>query len=222
MDILDQPLGRLARRKPGATAVFFAHRLDFCNGGRQTLREACAGRVPDAEAIAAELESLGEQPEMAHWDRAPNDALIKHILTRYHECHRQQLPELADRAARVESVHREHPRCPAGLADHLEQMLDELEHHMQKEERVLFPMILAGGTHMARTPASMMRHEHIDHGRALERIDELTDHLTPPPQACDTWRQLYQGLAVLERDLAEHIHLENNLLFERIDAQGGL
>lgn len=222
MNILDQPLAQLARQMPGATAVFFAHCLDFCNGGRQTLREASARGALDAEAIAAELEALGEQPETAHWDEAPNDLLIEHILTRYHECHREQLPELVQRAARVESVHRDHPQCPAGLAAHLEQMLAELESHMQKEEQILFPMILQGRTNMARAPASMMRHEHVDHGRAIERIDELTHNLTPPREACETWRKLYRGLAVLERDLAEHIHLENNLLFERIDAQGGL
>lgn len=222
MNTLDQPLGQLARQIPGATAVFFTHRLDFCNQGRQTLREASARMSLDAGAIAAELESLGERPEMENWDRAPSGALIEHILTRYHQCYREQLPGLVHLAARVESVHRDHPECPTGLADHLEQMLAELENHMQKEEQVLFPMILRGMTGMAQAPAAMMRHEHLDHGRALERIDQLTRNLTLPQGACNTWQTLYRGLAALARDLAEHIHLENNLLFERIDGQGGL
>ncbi len=221
MDTLDQPLGQLACRIPGATSVFFAHRLDFCNEGKQTLREAAARKGLGAEAIAAELDALKDQPATENWDQAANDVLIEHILTRYHERHREQLTELARLAARVELVHGGHPEHPAGLADHLEQTLAELERHMQKEEQILFPMILRGMTEMARAPVSVMRHEHDGHGEALEQINQLTRNLTLPEGACNTWRALYLGLATLERDLTEHIHLENNLLFARIDAQGG-
>lgn len=222
MNTLDQSLGQLARDIPGATAVLFAHRLDFSNGGRQTLREAAAHSALDAEAIVAELDTLRNQPETESWDRAPSDALIEHIVTRYHQRHRQELPVLVQLAMRVEAVHGDHPQCPSGLADHLKQMLVELQSHMRKEERILFPMIMGGTASGAQAPVAVMRHEHADHGLALERIDRLTRNLTPPAEACNTWRALYHGLASLGQDLAEHIHLENNLLFERIDGQGGL
>ena len=71
-------------------------------------------------------------------------ALIDHILARYHEVHRQQLPELIRMARRVEAVHRDHPQVPRGLADHLEAMAQELDSHMRKEEMVLFPLIARG------------------------------------------------------------------------------
>ena len=36
----------------------------------------------------------------------------------------------------------------------------------------------------------------------------------PRPQgACNTWRALYAGIAQLNDDLINHIHLENNVLF---------
>ena len=59
----------------------------------------------------------------------------------------------------------------------------------------------------------MMRHEHTDHGAALEHIAELTHDMTPPAEACNTWRALYAGLNQLRDDLISHIHLENNILF---------
>ncbi|AMX01961.1 iron-sulfur cluster repair protein YtfE [Microbulbifer thermotolerans] len=222
MNTLDQRLDRLAHRIPGATEVFFDHRLDFCNSGEQTLREAAARKALDPAAIAAELEALARETETESWDQAPDSALVEHILTRYHQRHRKQLPALINLAAQVESTHRDHPDCPAGLAEHLRQMLAELESHMQKEERILFPMILRGMTEMARAPASVMRHEHLDHGRALERLDRLTHYFSPPAEACEHWRALYREAATLARDLAEHIHLENNLLFKRIEERGGL
>ena len=88
----------------------------------------------------------------------------------------------------------------------------------EKEEQVLFPILRAGGHPMARQPISMMRHEHEDHGRTLDKLDELTQGITPPPGACNTWRALYTGLAQLKSDLMEHIHLENNLLFPTFEA----
>ena len=38
--------------------------------------------------------------------------------------------------------------------------------------------------------------------------------ITLPRAACNTWRALYLGLRALREDLMEHIHLENNVLFE--------
>ncbi|MNG08567.1 Iron-sulfur cluster repair protein YtfE [compost metagenome] len=41
----------------------------------------------------------------------------------------------------------------------------------------------------------------------------LTHHITPPADACNTWRALYRGLLEFKDDLMQHIHLENNVLF---------
>ena len=57
--------------------------------------------------------------------------------------------------------------------------------------------------------------EHDQHGEALQRILDLTANITPPSNACNTWRALYRGLDELRNDLMQHIHLENNLLFPR-------
>jgi regulator of cell morphogenesis and NO signaling len=43
----------------------------------------------------------------------------------------------------------------------------------------------------------------------------LTSAYSVPEDACTTFRAYYAGLATLERDLHEHIHLENNVLFPR-------
>jgi regulator of cell morphogenesis and NO signaling len=86
---------------------------------------------------------------------------------------------------------------------------------MQKEERVLFPMLRAGSGVAAQGPITVMRMEHDDHGLALQRLAELTDDIALPRGACNTWRALYLGLRAFREDLMEHIHLENNVLFER-------
>ncbi|VCU70669.1 Iron-sulfur cluster repair protein YtfE [Pigmentiphaga humi] len=148
------------------------------------------------------------------WRNRPASDLIDHILRRYHERHRQQLPELIALAAKVEQVHGERPDCPAGLADRLRAMQQELESHMRKEEQILFPMISRGHGAMAAAPIAVMRLEHDQHREALRELAALTGDAIPPAGACATWQALYRGLRLFRDDLMAHIHLENNVLFE--------
>jgi len=219
--LLDRSLGDLATSIPGATALFHRHRLDFCCGGRTSLREAAAPLGLDAEAVARELAALGDPADAGQrdWRNATVRELTDHLLARYHERHRQQLPELVRLARRVETVHAERPDCPHGLADHLQAMQRELESHMQKEEQILFPMLNHGVPPVGLPPAEMMRLEHDQHGLALARMAELAHGLVEPPDACNTWRALFAGLRTLREDLMQHIHLENNILFEGLNAR---
>ncbi len=218
-DLLDRSLGDLARSIPGATAIFHRHQLDFCCGGKQTLRHASAPLDLDGVAVAMELAALMDQPDATgrDWRDASARELIDHIQTRFHDRHRQQLPELIRLALRVETVHAKRPECPLGLADHLEDMLQALESHMQKEERILFPLLTQGVPPLGLAPVEMMRYEHDDHGLALARMVRLAHGLKQPQGACNSWRALLTGLNTLREDLMEHIHLENNVLFEGLN-----
>ncbi len=214
MNLHEQPIGQLACARPGATRIFHQPKLDFCCGGHVSLREAAAKRGVDLAALLKLLEPLqGGETQIRDWRSAPAAELIDYILRRYHERHREEIPELIRLARRVEHVHAARPDCPAGLADHLDAMFQELLSHMMKEEQVLFPMLLAGREAEAQSPISMMRYEHDQHGEALARLEALTDDITAPADACNTWRALYAGLAKLREDLMQHIHLENNILF---------
>jgi len=107
-----------------------------------------------------------------------------------------------------------------GLAEHLWNMQQELESHMLKEEQILFPMLQRGmKLPQSQGPIAVMRFEHDQHGAALERMAELTNDITPPENACNTWRALYRGLEELRDDLMQHIHLENNILFANASAE---
>lgn len=215
--LIDQTLGEIATTLPGATRVLSQHKLDFCCGGQQTLRAACAQRQLDADSVATQLRALhGGATGEPDWREASNPALIEHLLTRFHARHREQLPELIRLASRVEQVHGRRPECPNGLAEHLWNMQQELESHMLKEEKILFPMLLSEPVHPhAQAPIAVMRFEHDQHGEALARLDAMTNGITPPANACNTWRALYRGLEELRDDLMQHIHLENNILFAR-------
>lgn len=208
-------LGEIAANLPGSTAVFRRHKLDFCCGGSESLERAARKKGLDPASIEAELGRLS--PERTTIPDSVED-LIGYILERYHQVHRREMPELHDLAIRVERAHADHPAAPVGLSDLLARMQAELESHMEKEEQVLFPLMLAGGNPMIVHPIGMMRHEHDEHGEQLRALAALTGDMTPPDGACNSWRALYAGLAKLAEDLTEHIHIENNILFPRFEA----
>lgn len=154
-------------------------------------------------------------------ENLPDVELVEHLLTRYHDVHREQLPELIRLAQRVERVHGGHLQCPDGLSAHLEFLLEELEAHMRKEEQILFPLICRRVYEGAAYPVMIMRDEHEDHFAALDKLDRITHGLQLPGDACGTWHKLYEGLQVLKADLQEHIRLENEVLFARVDGGVG-
>lgn len=214
MQIADKQLSELAISLPMATEIFRKNRLDFCCGGKQTLREACEKRKLDLNSMVKQLEGLTIKSGPTY-EEMPLDEMTAYIVDRYHNDLRRRFPELLALAQKVEQVHGDHPNCPIGLFALLNDMHKEMLMHMMKEENVLFPMIQNGAGHNAFMPIKVMNAEHESHGQQLEEAHRLTSDFTPPEGACGTWRALYTGLEKLEEEIMEHIHLENNILFPR-------
>jgi regulator of cell morphogenesis and NO signaling len=115
-----------------------------------------------------------------------------------------------------------------GLPEVFAELRNELEGHLNKEETLLFPAIVAyeraAGANQplpptrfgtVANPIRVMEAEHESAGAALTSIREITGGFAIPEYACVTYRALMTGLQELEQDLHMHIHLENNILFPR-------
>jgi regulator of cell morphogenesis and NO signaling len=149
----------------------------------------------------------------------PSDpsALIEYILERFHEVHRQQVPDLIRLATQVESVHANHPAAPHGLAALLKSIQSELLQHMDKEESILFPMLARDGSPFVAHPIGVMRTEHEEHAASLVRLMALAHNAEPPKDACSKWRQLCTDVKQFADDLEQHIRIENDVLFPRFE-----
>jgi regulator of cell morphogenesis and NO signaling len=234
MDITPEThVARVATRHPGTIRVFQRHGIDFCCGGKRPLAAACSEHGVEYAALADELAAAAGGPgeDGRDWGEAPLDELADHIVARFHERLREDLPRLALMADKVLAVHGEkHPDVLAPLARTFHALRAELELHMAKEEHVLFPYLRelaaqsAGGGSFAgspfgsvRAPIAMMEEEHDVAAEALAELRRLTGGYRPPAGACTTFRGLFHGLAELEADTHRHIHLENNVLFPRAE-----
>ncbi|MEO8841031.1 MAG: hemerythrin domain-containing protein [Kofleriaceae bacterium] len=163
--------------------------------------------------------SLGEVPR---WEQRSLTELADHIETHYHADFRRDLPPLIEAARTVERVHARSPSVPTGLTDVLAEFFAEMQNHMGKEEKILFPMIRRGVRGQAiYMPVRMMEREHDSHRDQLIKIRELTDDLRAPAGACATWTGLYRGLEAAESELIEHLDLENTILFVRATREHG-
>lgn len=211
----EMTLAALATRFAGASRVFQRHQLDFCCRGAVSLADACRERRLAAAEVIADLQAAVTPTPSRDWSEAPTAALLVHLVDHFHRDHRQELPRLLAMAEKVERVHAGRDGCPAGLIAALHQVQQELEQHMQKEEQVLFPLLLADPHARVTGPVLCLTQEHEGHGENLARLRQLAHDFVPPGHACGTWQALYLGLAEFERAVMEHIHLENHVLFPR-------
>jgi regulator of cell morphogenesis and NO signaling len=211
-------LGELAASRPRSTRVLFRHGLDYCCGGARTLEEACRrrGLAPEAVLREVEAEPPDTEEEGPPWTERSQADLIAHLLSRHHAPLRAELVRLQGLAVKVLRVHgAKDPARLAAVAETFAELKEELEPHLEKEERVLFPWLLSGRPVLPEGPLARMTAEHAQTGQLLARLRALTCDYAVPEGACSSWRALWGGLEVLDRDLHEHIHLENNVLFRR-------
>jgi regulator of cell morphogenesis and NO signaling len=164
-------------------------------------------KVTARKGVAAASQALATRPQALD-----SDALVNLIIARYHAVHRAELPHLIRLAQHVEALHAGDPAMPRGLASLLVRIRSNLEAHMQKEEDGLFPAMRAARP-VSAAAIEIMRDEHDDHIVYMNELQSLTRDYTAPPAASPDWRLLCEGVRKFAEDLAEHIRLENDVLF---------
>ncbi len=206
----------IALEIPSATRVLEQRHIDYCCGGARTLAEACELAHVSLSELIAEIEAsakIGAASMNGGWSDAPLSKLIDHLVTTHHVFTRAELARLEPIAVKVRRVHgANHPEL-ARVESLFLALKDDLDPHLYKEEAVLFPLVLAGEP--VDGPIDVMTLEHDAVGGLLRQLRAVTHDYELPADACTSYRLLYTGLEALERDLHEHIHLENNVLFPR-------
>jgi regulator of cell morphogenesis and NO signaling len=217
-------VGDWVRQNPATSRVFENLGIDYCCGGKIPLDAACDKKGLNTSDVLRQLtETDGRAPE-ANADDMGLTELADHIEATHHAFLREELPRLDSMTRKVAGVHGEQEPRLREVRDVLSACMEELVSHMEKEEKVLFPMIrqLEASNGPVRfhcgslaNPIRMMEHEHDDAGDSLERISQLTDGYTPPDWACGTYRAMLDALRSFELDMHTHVHKENSILFPK-------
>lgn len=223
-------LREIALAHPATIRVFERLHLDYCCGGRQPLTEACVEKSLNEATVRAALEAelAGTTAPEIDFASLALAELGRHIVATHHAYIRSEVPRLTPLIERTAIRHgAAHPEVIL-LGNLLRQLGDELLEHIAKEEMILFPYIeaLERSQHEAAPlphacfdsvagPVQVMLNDHETAGALLEQMRAVTHGYTLPADACPTLAGLYDSAQAFERDLHQHIHLENNLQFPR-------
>jgi regulator of cell morphogenesis and NO signaling len=220
-------LSDLVTARPDLMPVLESLELDYCCGGARTLAAACTGRGLGVDEVMARLdEQVPAEPE--NWTVMSAPELVDHLERTHHAYLREALPRLTELMDRVVAAHGDKHAELSEVSSTLAALRADMEPHLMKEERVLFPMIRELYSSAAvpefhcgsiQNPIAVMGVEHDRVGELLARLRTLTSVYTPPSDGCATYEALYAGLAELESDTHGHVHKENNVLFPAVVAE---
>ncbi len=231
-NLAEQPVGLLVANNFKTASVFSKYQIDFCCGGKRTLAEACTQKGINVNEVMNDLNLLSKtNNDVMPFNEMSSSDLISYIIIHHHFYTKQHMPIILEHLQKVAFKHGEKFTYMPKIAQLFEALHVDMLQHMHKEETILFPAIkeltqqktvdVESSSNFILQIIENMEAEHTTAGDMLASIKELTNNFTPPEEACTTFRISLQELQDFETNLHQHVHLENNILFNRV-SEGSL
>jgi hypothetical protein len=145
LDYAGISLAELVVKRPARSQTFARLGFDYCCHGRTTLGEACRRKHLNVDQICRDLDSAQaalSTEDSIDWPDRSLAELIDHIQTSHHSYLRRELPRLRRQLESAPALVPTHPQI-TDLRSIVDALWQELSQHMRKEEKVLFPWIVA-------------------------------------------------------------------------------
>jgi len=225
-----ETVGQIAAKDLRKAEVFKKYGIDFCCGGKKTVKEVCDEKGLDFDQVTQELRQTaqsvtGGNNNFNEWNP---DFLADYIVNTHHNYVRKYLPELRGYAIKVARVHGAHHPELISINKLVEDINEELTDHMAVEEKILFPRVkqivqsINNGVAYSNDDAVKlqslvgdMENEHKSVDNLYREIHKYSNDFAIPGDACASYSLFYKMLEEFENDLHVHIHLENNILFPK-------
>jgi regulator of cell morphogenesis and NO signaling len=225
----DDKIGHIASEYPGATDIFKKHGIDFCCGGDRKLSTAIKEGKINPERLLIELNqgyqrALGKSIRGIDWRQESLSNQVDYIINKHHAYLNETLPRTSELTTRILRVHGANHQELSMVHRLFNTLKIELEEHLIKEEEFLFPVIKDYENNPSVEKLDIilqlifeLEDEHENAGDILKKLRKITSGYQVPDDGCNSYRLTYQLLEEMEADLFQHIHLENNLLFPRLE-----
>ncbi|TDG35023.1 iron-sulfur cluster repair di-iron protein [Pedobacter changchengzhani] len=222
----EETLGEIAVKDLRKAEIFKKYGLDFCCGGKKTVKEACADKGLDVTKVEQELQQLDkvQLTKGVPYDAWPIDFLADYIVNTHHSYVKKSIPDLLAYSKKIMQVHGSGHSELTEVYELTKSVANELTEHMVSEETILFPyvkeLVKADKNSVLNeekiASIAEMEAEHDAVGRMLERIRLITNNYALPADSCASYALTFKLLQDFEDDLFLHIHLENNILFPKM------
>lgn len=224
-----QKLGEIVAMFPKASETFIKNGIDFCCGGDRTLELAVKEKGIGAKDILDQLEASYEKyrsrvNEDTDWRTAKHTDIIDFIVNTHHAFLKKELPATEKLVSKILKVHFiDSGEVLTKVHKLFSQLKTELEMHLIKEEEILFPMIKEYENNLSKELLNKIvdeientEDEHDKAGDILKELRKVTNQYEVPSTGCATFELTYKKLQEIESDTFHHIHLENNIIHERL------
>lgn len=225
-------VGELAAQIPESTRLFETLRIDYACGSAKSLVEACCVANVQVDDVVAMLNVFDATkhlvPDLVDFQNLSLTDLINHILRTHHAFTKSEIERLEILTEKVLRTHGENHLEVLRVGQLVHKLCDELKPHLYREETILFPYIQqmelavrnkeskpAAPFGTLESPIQMLTHDHEGAEDILRELRLVTSEYKLPADACVDYKALYQALEELEKDLHQHTHLENNILFPK-------
>ncbi|MBZ9687844.1 iron-sulfur cluster repair di-iron protein [Clostridium estertheticum] len=221
----EDAIGQIVAAFPGASEIFYKYNIDFCCGGDRPLSLAISTQCLDGKMIIEELNTKYQgfeenNEKFTDWAKESPSKLIEYVVNNHHAYLNVEMPKISKLLLKILGVHGKNHEELFVVHRLFNNLRTELEEHLVKEEEFLFPLIVQyenGKDENVRSAAlkliDELEQEHTGAGDIIKELREITDHYNTPKDGCGTFVLTYKKLLELEVDLFQHIHLENNILF---------
>jgi regulator of cell morphogenesis and NO signaling len=222
LELKNKTIAEIVSNDIGTASVFKKYNLDFCCGGGVSVENACKNENINLENVLFDLQNMSSQSNTPNlnfndWN---TDFLIDYIVNIHHTYVKDNLSIINEFSSKVARVHGEHAPETIEIDNLFTELSNELIGHLNKEENILFPAVKAKNADenfvYDEEVISILEDEHEHAGTIVKRIQKISNNFTPPEWACNTYKALYHMLDEFINDLYQHIHLENNILFDKI------
>ncbi|MDF2587523.1 MAG: hypothetical protein K0S41_1364 [Anaerocolumna sp.] len=216
----DATIGEVVVLIPEATQIFSEFGIDFCCGGHRLLSQVMKDQGIDERVVYDRLQDAVEKRKSSYDDKNYTKmspaVLSAYIEDTHHGYLRKVLPEAAELLNTVLRVHGKNHRELFDLYRLFGQLKTDLEQHLLKEETILFPILDNAKDNRSEviSVTDEIINEHEAAGEILRELREVSNNYTLPEGACKTYEKTYSLLEEIEKDLHQHIHLENNILLK--------
>ncbi|GLC30647.1 iron-sulfur cluster repair di-iron protein [Clostridium omnivorum] len=224
-----QKIGEIVTKFPKSADILKEYRIDFCCGGDRPLITAIKEQGLNEAEILDRINNLYEEvksvkTEDIDWEKESMSKLIDHVVNTHHAYLGVELPIISELTTKILRVHGEgHPEL-SKVHKLFHSLKMELEQHLIKEEEIEFPLIKKYEENPSKEALEKilkvekeLEEEHVGAGDILKELRKITKDYAVPEDGCNSYRLTYKKLEELEADTFQHIHLENNILFPRLE-----
>lgn len=208
-----------------AALIFSNYNLNYSIEGKKTIKDACQFAGIKPEKLLTDLQSLSDKNtefnKVYDWS---TDFLCDYIESNHHDYVRKMFPKIINAG----KILLKDKLIEKDVLIRIQNVRNDFEIHMQKEERLLFPYIkklnkIINEKTVYEIPPfgsivnliKVINNEHNISGKSLRKVKELCNGYKISTNEKTKKKILYKYLDEFDLDFQMHIHLENNILYPK-------